>query len=113
MLPLHVSRMVHLGGARRRGASGPEQCRQGQDQGAGAREQGVAHRKRDPEEGVGLFCLGEARPPVPKMISFIEEHREAYGGEPIRRVLLIAPSTYYAHAAVARGKPKAGSNGRP
>ena len=33
------------------------------------------------------------------MIAFIDEHREAYGVEPICRVLPIAPSTYYAHAA--------------
>jgi transposase InsO family protein len=33
------------------------------------------------------------------MIAFIDEHRETYGVEPICRVLPIAPSTYYAHAA--------------
>jgi putative transposase len=33
------------------------------------------------------------------MIAFIDEHREAYGVEPIGRVLPIAPSTYHAHAA--------------
>lgn len=33
------------------------------------------------------------------MISFIDEHRGAYGVEPICRVLPIAPSTLYAHAA--------------
>jgi putative transposase len=33
------------------------------------------------------------------MIAFIDEHREAYGVEPICRVLPIAPSTYHAHAA--------------
>jgi putative transposase len=33
------------------------------------------------------------------MKSFIDEHREVYGVEPICRVLLIAPSTYYEHAA--------------
>ena len=93
MLSLHVSPMVYLGGARRGGAAGPEQRRQGQDQGTGAREQGVAHRQRDPEEDVGLFCPGGARPPVPHMISFIKEHREACGVEPFRCVLPIAPST--------------------
>jgi putative transposase len=31
------------------------------------------------------------------MIAFIEEHRAAYGVEPICRVLPIAPSTYYDH----------------
>ena len=33
------------------------------------------------------------------MKAFIDEHRETYGVEPICRVLPIAPSTYYEHAA--------------
>ena len=33
------------------------------------------------------------------MIGFIDDHREAYGVEPICRVLPIAPSTYRAHVA--------------
>jgi transposase InsO family protein len=33
------------------------------------------------------------------MIAFIDDHRTAYGVEPIWRVLPIAPSTYHAHAA--------------
>lgn len=33
------------------------------------------------------------------MVSFIDAHREAYGVEPICRVLPIAPSTYYEHRA--------------
>jgi putative transposase len=33
------------------------------------------------------------------MIGFIEDHRSAYGVEPICRVLPIAPSTYHEHAA--------------
>jgi len=33
------------------------------------------------------------------MIAFIDEHREAYGVEPICRVLPIAPSTYHGHTA--------------
>ncbi|MBP28892.1 IS3 family transposase [Methylobacterium sp.] len=45
------------------------------------------------------FCPGGARPPIPVMIAFIDDHREAYGVEPICRVLPIAPSTYHAHAA--------------
>jgi hypothetical protein len=32
------------------------------------------------------------------MIAFIDDHREAYGVEPICKVLPIAPSTYRAHA---------------
>ncbi len=33
------------------------------------------------------------------MTAFIDEHRDTYGVEPICRVLPIAPSTYYLHAA--------------
>ncbi len=33
------------------------------------------------------------------MIAFVDDHREANGGEPICKVLPIAPSTYQAHAA--------------
>ena len=33
------------------------------------------------------------------MVRFIDDHRTAYGVEPICRVLPIAPSTYYAHKA--------------
>ncbi len=33
------------------------------------------------------------------MIAFINDHRDVYGVEPICRVLPIAPSTYYTHAA--------------
>ena len=36
------------------------------------------------------------------MIGFIEDHKVAHGVEPICRVLPIAPSTFYAHAAIAR-----------
>jgi hypothetical protein len=33
------------------------------------------------------------------MKTFIDEHSDAYGIEPICKVLPIAPSTYYTHAA--------------
>ena len=36
------------------------------------------------------------------MIAFIADHRVVHGVEPICRVLPIAPSTFYAHAAIAR-----------
>ena len=36
------------------------------------------------------------------MIAFIDDHRHAYGVEPICRVLPIAPSTYYEHASRER-----------
>ena len=41
------------------------------------------------------------------MKSFIDEHRDVYGVEPICRVLPIAPSTYRAHAARRAGPEKA------
>ncbi|MEH3038491.1 MAG: IS3 family transposase [Sphingomonas paucimobilis] len=45
------------------------------------------------------FCPGGARPPVQAMIAFIDDHRDAYGVEPICRVLPIAPSTYHERVA--------------
>ncbi|QXT38004.1 IS3 family transposase (plasmid) [Sphingomonas sanguinis] len=48
------------------------------------------------------FCPGGARPPVPTMIAFIDDHRKAYGVEPICRVLPIAPSTYFERVAQRR-----------
>jgi len=40
---------------------------------------------------------------------FIDDHRNDHGVEPICKVLPIAPSTYYAHAAVVRA-PDLASN---
>ena len=40
------------------------------------------------------------------MIAFIDDHREAYGVEPICRVLPIAPSTYYDHLVKRRDPSK-------
>ena len=40
------------------------------------------------------------------MVSFIDEHHEAYGVESICEVLPIAPSTYYVHAERARDPDK-------
>ncbi|WP_157084777.1 IS3 family transposase [Sphingomonas pituitosa] len=48
------------------------------------------------------FCPGGARPPVWAMIAFIDDHRDAYGVEPICRVLPIAPSTYFERLAQRR-----------
>ncbi|TFG94006.1 MAG: IS3 family transposase [Myxococcales bacterium] len=45
------------------------------------------------------FAPGGARPPTEGMVSFIDDHREAYGVEPICRVLPIAPSVYYEQKA--------------
>jgi hypothetical protein len=40
-----------------------------------------------------------ARPPTALMVSFIDDLREEYGGEPICAVPPIAASTYYRHKA--------------
>ncbi|RYZ15574.1 MAG: IS3 family transposase [Myxococcaceae bacterium] len=44
------------------------------------------------------FGPGGARPPLQAVKAFIDEHRGAYGVEPICRVMQIAPSTYWLHA---------------
>jgi hypothetical protein len=36
------------------------------------------------------------------MVRFIDDHRQAYGVEPICRVLPIAPSTYFRHKLLER-----------
>ena len=46
------------------------------------------------------------------MIAFINEHRDAYGVEPICRILPIAPSTYRAHVAKRRDPAKASARAR-
>lgn len=46
------------------------------------------------------------------MIAFIEEHREAFGVEPICRVLPIAPSSFHAHQAVIREPDQASARTR-
>src|SRR6185312_15951014 len=70
-----------------------------QAEGPGAGEPRAAAGQRDPAQGVGVFCPGGARPPTQAMIAFIDDHRGAYGVEPICAVLPIAPSTYHSHAA--------------
>jgi len=46
------------------------------------------------------------------MIAFIDDHRGAYGVEPICEVLPIAPSTYHAHAARRRDPAKLSTRAR-
>ena len=46
------------------------------------------------------------------MIAFIDDHREAYGIEPICRVLPIAPSTYHEHAAKRRDPARLSARAR-
>jgi len=46
------------------------------------------------------------------MIAFIEDHSGVHGVEPICRALPIAPSTFYAHAAIARDPNMASDRAR-
>ena len=46
------------------------------------------------------------------MKAFIDEHRDAYGVEPICKMLPIAPSTYWAHAAGRADPAKASARSR-
>jgi putative transposase len=68
--------------------------------------------QRDPTQGIGVFCPGGARPPVQAMIAFIDDHREAYGVEPICKVLPIAPSTYHDHVAKRRDPARLSARAR-
>ncbi|MGX7743987.1 IS3 family transposase [Rhodopseudomonas parapalustris] len=58
------------------------------------------------------FCDGGARPPIQAMIAFIDDHRGAYGVEPICKMLPIAPSTYHAHVARRRDPAKLSARAR-
>ena len=46
-----------------------------------------------------FFRPGGARPQTQEMITYIDDHKDRYGVEPICKVLPIAPSTYYEHKA--------------
>ncbi|MBF8179816.1 IS3 family transposase [Herminiimonas contaminans] len=50
----------------------------------------------------GFFRPGGARPPIEIIRRFIDEHRDAYGVEPLCKVLQIAPSGYRRYAAQQR-----------
>src|SRR5674536_107741 len=81
----------------RPGTTTAEAARLGELRAGGSR---AAPSKRDPAVGIG-FLRGGARPPLPLIVDYIEEHRDAFGVEPICTVLssadvTIAPSTYYA-----------------
>ncbi|WP_390625059.1 IS3 family transposase [Paracoccus everestensis] len=58
------------------------------------------------------FAGGGARPPLPQMIAFIDDHRCVHGVGPICRVLGIAPSTYHAFKAVERNPDLASDRAR-
>ena len=95
----------------RRGSARADERGARADQGARAGSRAAAGR-RDPAQGVGVFCPGGARPPVEAMIAFIDDHRASYGALPIRRVLPIAPQAYHAHVARRRDPARASARAR-
>ncbi|BBC01199.1 transposase [Bradyrhizobium elkanii USDA 61] len=62
--------------------------------------------------GAARIVLEHAGPPVQAMIAFIDDHREAYGVEPICKVLPIAPSTYHDHVAKRRNPARLSARAR-
>jgi len=46
-----------------------------------------------------FFSSAQHRPPIQSMKEFVNQHRDHFGGEPIRKVLQIAPSGYRRYAA--------------
>ena len=59
----------------------------GSDQGAGAGERRAAPGERDPQDRVGVFRPGGARPPTAVIVDYIDAYRDRFGVEPICRVL--------------------------
>ncbi len=55
---------------------------------------------------MGLGQARRARPPFQVLKAFIDQHRAPFGGEPICKVLRIAPSGYRRHAAQFRDPSK-------
>ncbi|WP_156473185.1 IS3 family transposase [Pseudorhodoferax sp. Leaf265] len=49
-----------------------------------------------------FFGPGGARPPTEVVKAFIDQHRKAFGVEPLCKVLQVAPSAYRRHAALLR-----------
>lgn len=69
---------------------------------AGARGQRAAPGQRDTEAGQRVFRPGGARPPTQVLKAFIDQQRNAFGVEPLCKVLQVAPSAYWRHAALMR-----------
>lgn len=87
-------------GGQRSAGGRSDRCR-GTKQDAGAGDRRAAARANEilrRRRRIGVFCSGGALPPAQAMVAFKDEHRAAYGGEPISTGP-IAPSTYHAHVA--------------
>uniref|UniRef100_UPI001D006A63 IS3 family transposase n=1 Tax=Nonomuraea phyllanthi TaxID=2219224 RepID=UPI001D006A63 len=85
---------------RRRQPARPHQRRVGRAEAAAPGERRTPARQRDPEGRLG-FLRGRARPATHALVTFIDQHADVFGVEPICRVLTehgcpISTSTYYA-----------------
>ncbi len=72
----------------------------------GTRTRGAraAQGQRDSEAGQRVFRPGGARPPHQVLKAFVDRHRQQFGVESICRVLQIALSAYWRHAARQRNQ---------
>lgn len=52
--------------------------------------------------GIDGLRPGGARPPPEVLRSFIDQHRNAFGVEPLCKILQVAPSAYRRHSALLR-----------
>lgn len=69
---------------------------------AGTRDSRAQAGQRDPQGRQRFFRPGGTRPPFEVIWSLIDEHRKAFGVEPLCRVLQVSPSAYRRHAARLR-----------
>lgn len=69
---------------------------------AGTRDSRAQAGQRDPQGRQRFFRPGGTRPPLEVIWSLIDEHRKAFGVEPLCRVLQVSPSAYRRHAARLR-----------
>src|SRR5215207_5280453 len=97
----HVARLVQAGRHRRRPGPGGEHRGVRGAQTTAAGERRAAAGQRDPQDRVGVFRCGGARPPYPLIVDYIDQHKHRFGVEPICAALqaegiAVAPSGYYA-----------------
>ena len=108
IVPGHPAGVVQAGRHRRRPGPGDHDRGVRGAQAAAPGERRAAAGERDPEDGVGVFRGGGARPPYPLIVDYIDQHKDRFGVEPICAALraegiAVAPSGYYAaQAAPAR-----------
>ncbi len=97
-----IDRMGQACGVRCRHAAGYDHGRSQAHQGSGARGEGTSACQRHPAYGQRFFRPSETRPQTEVLNAYIDEHRDAFGVEPICKVLQVAPSAYRRHAARQR-----------